>query len=71
MSGIGHKVNSYYVIENVDQRLEDLKLHSDVEEIQVQDQGKGDTIADAENYEKVGVFVVKTMLSKTEKSLES
>jgi len=42
-----------------------------VEEIEVQDQGEGDTIADVENYEKVGVVVVKTMLTKTEKSLES
>ena len=44
-----------YVIENVDQRLEDLKLHQDVEEIEVKEQGKGDMIADAENYEEVGV----------------
>ena len=40
-----------YVIENVDQRLEDLKLHQDVEEIEVQEQREGDVVADAENYE--------------------
>ena len=40
-----------YVIENVDQRLEDLKLHQDVGEIEVQELGEGDVVADAENYE--------------------
>jgi len=39
-----------YAIENVDQRLEDLKLHQDVEENEVQEQGEGDVIADTENY---------------------
>ena len=44
-----------YVIENVDQRLEDLKLHQDVEEIEVQEQREGDVVAD-ESYEEVEVI---------------
>ena len=43
------------VIENADQRLEDLKLYQDVEEIEVQEQGEGHVVAVAENYEEVGV----------------
>ena len=43
-----------YVIENVDQRLEDLKLHQDVEEIEIQEQGEGDA-ADTQSHEEVGI----------------
>jgi len=43
-----------YVIENVDQRLEDLKLHQDVEEIEIQEQGEGDA-ADTQSYGEVGI----------------
>ena len=44
-----------YVIENVDQRLEDLKLQKDVEEIELQEQGEGNVVADAEDYEEVRI----------------
>eukprot|EP01042_Synura_sphagnicola_P036550 gene36550-biopygen9367 len=44
-----------YVIENVDQRLEDLKLHQDVEEIEIKEHGEGDVVAEAQSYEEAGI----------------